>query len=328
MITLKELSECDQEQLHLIGNIQGDAGHVFFLKLPEEKIVAADAGILAVPFIHKEPTETETGLDSDHDDMNERLMIFLGSSLKEWVPKDVYSAIMAAIMSLTTHRGFRFVKYKDRQYAVSVSSDENNSSLISVEIEDFGKSEKKQDFFQILTSLGRIMELYADENVLTAACDTIFNLIRGYDRGMVYKFNDDLSGEVIHEIRKDFITTSYQGMRFPASDIPMTARQLYIKNGLRYIHNVDGRDIPIVDFQSGSGGQVDLTNCRMRSVAKPHIIYLRNMGVICSLSLGIVVDGKLWGLFAYHGYTEPFKPSLHQRIACESVSQISDDGRE
>ena len=118
---------------------------------------------------------------------------------------------------------------------------------------------------------------------------------------MVYKFNDDHSGEVIHEIKRDSVlTSSYLGLRFPATDIPLPARQLYIKNGLRYIHDVEAHDVPILDICGNDGG-VDLSNCRMRSVSKPHIIYLRNMGVRASLSIAIVVDGKLWGLFAYHG---------------------------
>ncbi|KAG7351076.1 bacteriophytochrome [Nitzschia inconspicua] len=324
MISNTELSECDREKLHLIGHIQGDSGHVFFLTLPEERVVAADAGILNVPFIYNGQNDPSNGEGDHNHDPNGELMRFLGSSLKDWISAEIYDTIKMAINSLTTHRIFRFVTHKDTQYAISVSSDETNSALTSIEIEAVAHTEQINDSFQTLTALGTIMELYADEKILTTACDTIFKLIRGYDRGMVYKFNDDLSGEVIHEIKKGFIHTSYKGMRFPASDIPLTARQLYIKNGLRYIHNVDGHDIPIVDILGTNGGQIDLTNCRMRSVSKPHVIYLRNMGVICSMSLGIVVDGKLWGLFAYHGYTEPFKPSLHQRIACESiVSMVS-----
>ena len=33
----------------------------------------------------------------------------------------------------------------------------------------------------------------------------VFDLFGHYDRGMVYRFNDDDSGEVIHEIKKDDI---------------------------------------------------------------------------------------------------------------------------
>ena len=60
----------------------------------------------------------------------------------------------------------------------------------------------------------------------------------------------------------------------------------------------------------------------MNPVNFPHIVYLRNIGVTCSMSLAIVVDGGLWGLLAFHGYKEPFKPSLHQRIACETISSM------
>lgn len=163
------------------------------------------------------------------------------------------------------------------------------------------------------------MEFYANETIASTACDAVFSVMGKYDRGMVYRFNDDLSGEVIHEIRSSNVeTTSYLGLRFPSSDIPLPARELYIKNGLRYIHNLEEENVPVVS----NGQQVDLTQIRMRAVAKPHVIYLRNMGVMSSLSLAIVVDGELWGLLAFHGYTVPFTPSLHQRIACETIVKM------
>lgn len=39
---------------------------------------------------------------------------------------------------------------------------------------------QKEGFFQTLTSLGRIMDYYADEQVVSTASDTIFELIKGY----------------------------------------------------------------------------------------------------------------------------------------------------
>jgi chemotaxis family two-component system sensor kinase Cph1 len=155
-------------------------------------------------------------------------------------------------------------------------------------------------------------------NIAKTACDTVFNIIGNFDRGMVYKFHDDLSGEVIHEIRSDCVESSYLGLRFPMSDIPLSARKLYIANGVRYIQDVDAEDVPVVSKQ----GVMDLTQIRMRAVAKPHIIYLRNMGVKCSMSLAIIVENELWGLLAFHGYNRSYKPSLHQRIACETISTM------
>ena len=203
------------------------------------------------------------------------------------------------------------------------------------------------DYHLQLVHLGRIMEFYDKDTIAQMACDSVFKIFGKYDRGMVYRFQDDLSGQVIHEIKNDSLASSYSksvhgnefivvgywddlpfdflslylsvGMRFPATDIPLPARELYIKNGLRYILNVDAPDNPLI---SKNGMEIDLTQCRMRAVAKPHIIYLRNMGVVSSLSLPIVVDNELWGLLAMHGYNKPFKPSLHQRIACETVTAM------
>ena len=108
----------------------------------------------------------------------------------------------------------------------------------------------------------------------------------------------------------------YLGMRFPSGDIPLPARKLYIKNGLRYIQNVDGDEVQIIDQVNGD---IDLMHCPMQACAKPHLMYMKNMGVKCSMSINIVVEDEQWGLLAFHGYNEPFKPSLHQRIACETV---------
>jgi light-regulated signal transduction histidine kinase (bacteriophytochrome) len=156
------------------------------------------------------------------------------------------------------------------------------------------------------------MECYADEDVVASSCDTVFNLLGSYDRGMVYEFNDDFSGEIIHEIKKESCgDTSYLGMRFPAGDIPVTSRVMYIKNGLRYIHNSGADNVPLVvdkSFHEHSiKEEIDLSHIRMRSVVKAHVMYLQNMGVKCSMSIAIVVEGKLWGLLAFHGYTGPVK---------------------
>jgi len=137
-----------------------------------------------------------------------------------------------------------------------------------------------------------------------------------YDRGMVYRFNDDLSGEVIHEVKKDDIEYSYLGLTFPHTDIPQSARMLYVKNILRYIRDANGEDVPIFSNE----GAIDLTQTRARCVHKSHLIYLKNMGVVSSMSIAIISEGELWGLFSFHGYKQPFKPTLHQRMACETIA--------
>lgn len=189
-------------------------------------------------------------------------------------------------------------------------------------VQESGEEDNNNDYTSALVHLGRIMGSTEElEHLCASACNHMFELFRSaYHRGMVYVFKDDLSGEVVHEIKCDHVSTSYKGLRFPASDIPKPARELFLKNGLRYNYDIEAEDNPIL---SVTPEQIDLTQCRMRAIHKPHIIYLRNMGVVSSLAAAVVVQGRLWGLLTFHRYGKtPFKPNLYQRIACETITSM------
>ncbi len=53
-----------------------------------------------------------------------------------------------------------------------------------------------------------------------------------------------------------------------------------------------------------------------------HLEYLANMGVVASMSLSIIMDGKLWGLIACHHRTPRFL-SHRLRMACELFAQMA-----
>jgi light-regulated signal transduction histidine kinase (bacteriophytochrome)/CheY-like chemotaxis protein len=59
----------------------------------------------------------------------------------------------------------------------------------------------------------------------------------------------------------------------------------------------------------------------LRSVSPIHIEYLKNMGVLGSMSVSILVEGRLWGLFACHHYA-PRCPSFERRSVCELFAQM------
>src|ERR1700744_4515809 len=59
----------------------------------------------------------------------------------------------------------------------------------------------------------------------------------------------------------------------------------------------------------------------LRSVSPIHIEYLKNMGVNASMSISIVVDGVLWGLFACHHY-EARLPNFQTRSISELFAQM------
>ncbi|RYG63625.1 GAF domain-containing protein, partial [bacterium] len=108
---------------------------------------------------------------------------------------------------------------------------------------------------------------------------------------------------------------------YPATDIPAQARQLYIRNQIRIISDVGAVPVPIEPPLDPLGKPLDLSLSLLRSVSPIHIEYLTNMGVSASLSISIVIDGKLWGLFAFHHYV-PRHLSMEMRSALELFGQM------
>ena len=98
---------------------------------------------------------------------------------------------------------------------------------------------------------------------------------------------------------------------FPESDIPKQARELYIKNPIRLLCDVEAEVSRLYPAQP----HVDLSYCSLRSVSPIHIQYLRNMGVKASMSISIIINGRLWGLIACHHYSSKFVPFEVREIA-------------
>ncbi|WP_432380987.1 ATP-binding protein [Duganella sp. P38] len=142
--------------------------------------------------------------------------------------------------------------------------------------------------------------------------------ITGFDRVMAYRFHQDDSGDVTAESRRADLAP-YLGRRYPASDIPAQARRLYIINTLRLIADVNYTPSALV----GRGGDapLDLSHSVLRSVSPIHIEYLQNMGVGASMSVSIVVAGRLWGLLACH-HMAPLQVPYSVRMAADVMAQV------
>lgn len=139
--------------------------------------------------------------------------------------------------------------------------------------------------------------------------------VSGFDRVMVYRFDATGAGEVVAEARSADVD-SFLGLRYPASDIPAQARALYLRNTFRIISDIDAGPVPITPQFDTVGAPLDLSLSILRAVSPIHIEYLRNMGVRASMSISIVVEGRLWGLFACHHY-QPRLPGLFDRTVAE-----------
>ena len=159
---------------------------------------------------------------------------------------------------------------------------------------------------------------------LQALCDEVARIFRdltGYDRVMIYRFDDEGHGEVFSETRKPDLE-AFLGNRYPASDIPQIARLLYGRNRVRLLADVDYKPVPLVPRLSPiSGKDLDMSLCFLRSVSPIHIQYLQNMGVAATLVVSLMVSGKLWGLISCHHYS-PRVLNFELRTVCEFLAEL------
>ncbi|GAA6619083.1 ATP-binding protein [Scytonema sp. NUACC26] len=155
-------------------------------------------------------------------------------------------------------------------------------------------------------------------------CQIIVQEVRkvtGFDRVMLYKFDNDGHGSVVAEEKLDHLEP-YLGLHYPESDIPKPARRLFISNWIRIIPDTRSQQSEIFPINNPvTQRPLDLTNSSLRSAAPCHIQYLHNMGVGASLTISLIKEGKLWGLIACHHQT-PKYVAYELRKACEFLGRV------
>jgi light-regulated signal transduction histidine kinase (bacteriophytochrome) len=159
------------------------------------------------------------------------------------------------------------------------------------------------------------------QKTVDALLETAVRQVReftGFDRVMAYRFRSDDSGDVVAEARREDLTP-YLGQRYPAGDIPPQARRLYVLNTLRTIADVCYRAVPLLGVAGAA--PLDLSFAVLRSVSPIHIEYLQNMGVGASMSVSIVINGRLWGLIACH-HMAPKRVPYSIRMAADVLAQV------
>lgn len=145
--------------------------------------------------------------------------------------------------------------------------------------------------------------------------------IGGYDRVMAYRFMEGRDGEVVAEAREEHLEP-YLGLRYPASDIPQQARQLYLRQRVGAIADASYAPVPLLSYVAlDDGAPLDLTHSVLRSVSPVHLEYMRNMNTAASLTIGLAQGNELWGmLVCHHGTVRAAGPAL--RAAAGTIGQV------
>ena len=288
------LANCEREQIHLAGSIQPH-GVLLVVQEPENVVIQASAN--AAGFLKIDPL---VGRPLSELDGNLLLQILphLGSPLHS-KPITVRCSIGSPQQKFdaTIHRP-------------------SNGGLI-IELEPVAPS------INPTPALDGAFHRITSSSSLRGLCDetaTIFKEITGYDRVMVYRFDEEGHGEVFSERRRPELE-AFLGNRYPASDIPQIARRLYERNRVRLLVDVNYTPVPMQPRLSPLNGRdLDMSLSCLRSMSPIHQKYLQNMGVGATLVCSLMVCNRLWGLVACHHYEPRFMP-FDIRAVCEALAE-------
>lgn len=298
-----DLTTCDREPIHIPGSIQPHG--VLLVVDRRQYVVEQVAGDSA----------SMLGIDPN---------LLIGLSLTAILEPDT-DAFVSARLNSTTEFIPPVMRLGVRSRTGSIMLDltlQASAGTAIIELEPARRTASGGgDPIEQLKSLLAAVQHASSLQQCCAAAAVAMRAATGFDRAMVYRFLPNGSGVVAAEDANAGLE-SFLGLHYPASDIPKQARELYRRNWLRAIPNIDYAAAPLRPESNLRTGQpIDMSHCDLRSVSPIHLEYLRNMGVCASLSASIICQNELWGMLVLHHYS-PRYVSADLRVSCETFAQI------
>lgn len=297
-------SFCGNLPIHLINMIQPH-GALLVLQGPELNVMQVSNNIDAIAGIEVEAIINKSFLSFIRPEEGERLQQLVAQELQGKLPVNLtftYNGRSAAHLAL--------VHVKD--------------GYLLAELDGARDESADSTFVGVYQELKLVMTAIEQAADIQAVCELAVQQLKqysGFDRVMVYQFDEEWNGTVIAEALESGMVP-YLGLRFPASDVPKRARDLYQYNPYRLIPNREYSPVklfPVVNPVTHAF--LDLSDCSLRAVAGVHLEYLKNMEVMASMSTRIVKDGVLWGLISCH-HRAPRYLSYEQCSVFELLSGV------
>jgi light-regulated signal transduction histidine kinase (bacteriophytochrome) len=248
------------------------------------------------------------------------LGLVLGTPLETILEREIFGALSALLLSsndkgLPTYLG----SFQMRGQFFSVVTHRVKSERV-LEFELTDRLVNPEMTNQVFTNfVSKLNNLRSETELCQAITEQIRDLT-GFNRILLYRFDEAGHGTVLCE-QNDGTLPTYLDLRFPASDIPQQARDLYILNTIRIIPDASYVPSPLHGMDKRPLGALDLSMSILRSVSPVHVEYMRNMGTMSSMSISIVCEGKLWGLISGHHAKPRMVPYL-VRSACDLLTRL------
>ncbi|WP_207486024.1 histidine kinase dimerization/phosphoacceptor domain -containing protein [Arenibaculum pallidiluteum] len=287
-----DLDICAREPIHIPGSIQ-----------PQGVLLVVDPATLRVS-VASANAETAFGQEA---------AVLLGRPLAELLGSDFAAAVQQAAVAgaIPGDHPYRQTVTLAGRRQDTVSHLHGGKVLIELEPapapEDF-PSPQHADLQEAVSRLRDAASVFALGQVLAETARSL----TGFERVVVYRFDEDWHGEAVAEDRSAGMQPLL-GLRFPASDIPAQARDLYTRSRSRFVVDRDYVPVPLVGSPDAAA-PVDLSFAQLRSLSPVHLEYQRNLGVNGSMSVAVMTAGRLWGLLIGH-HRRPHYVAPEARLA-------------
>lgn len=246
----------------------------------------------------------------------------IGNSFADYIQADQADALRLRFQTgLADKVPVSFTIDKDNQIREYVGIVHVKEDYLIIEM---GNAEEERPFHRVFQDLKYIMaRINAATSVKEASSITVKELkqLSGFDRILMYQFDEEWNGTVIAEEMEEGMD-SYEGLRFPASDIPRQARELYKRNPYRLIparEYTPVRIYPVINPATHTF--IDLSDCNLRAVPAVHLEYMANMKISASMSIRVMWNDKLWGLISCH-HRDPKYLSYEMCAVFELLSSV------
>ncbi|GLB49663.1 ATP-binding protein [Neptunitalea lumnitzerae] len=290
-----DLTNCDKEPIHKLNRVQ-----LFgFILVVDIKNFT----------ISQYSTNISDFISFDKTYLNEDVSAIIGEKLSNLIMEGLNNNDLGP---------YEYVSEKGEHFLINPNV--SNEHLI-LEFEPIKESidaiAQQQQLTQIITKLDNAK----DEMEM---CDMTAQMVKdflGYDRVMIYQFDENWNGQVVSEAREPHLE-SWLGLHYPATDIPQQARKLFMSQGVRLISEVTREAATFEpELSPLSNDILDMSKSELRAPSLIHVEYLENMKVKGTLTAAIVYNNTLWGLIACHHYS-PKILSYHKRLSVKFLTQV------
>lgn len=293
---LVTLTNCDQEPIHIPGMIQP---HGFLIGVTNEWVIDYCTDNIS-SFVDVNHTQA----------LGKKFESVFGSTAQENIFNYINSDTVQDVFPLE-------IELRNKNFQVNIHKSEDTFVLEAEPQFD------KQMLADVYTQTIQFVSQMNNTKSLRDLCALVAEGTReitGYDRVMIYRFDEQYNGEVYAESCRNDLEP-FLGLHYPHTDIPVQARELYIRNQLRLIADINYEPVPIFTVDNKENKNLDLSLSILRSTSPIHVQYLKNMGVGATLTISLIHQDRLWGLIACHHYSKKnISPAI--RLAAKLQGQF------